>query len=56
MCTDSGAYMANLKCCTVCSSNKLGVSNKTVTEVDEVETVVFERKKTCFKIPNIGLY
>lgn len=48
MCTDSGAYMANLKCCNVCSSNKLGVLNKTETEVDEVEVIVFERKAIIF--------
>lgn len=40
--------MANLKCCNVCSSNKLGVSNKTETEVDEVEVIVFERKAIIF--------
>ena len=44
MCLDSGAYMANLKCCCECQSNQVSVLNKTVLEDDGVEVTVFERK------------
>lgn len=43
MCTDSGAYMANLKSCSKCQSNKLEVTNKSVAENGDEELVTFER-------------
>lgn len=42
ICTDSGAYMANLKSCCNCQSNHLEISNKTVSDDDGVEVVIFE--------------
>lgn len=47
---DTGAFMANLKFCCNCQSNRLECSNKITSEVDGVEVVIFERK---LKHPNI---
>jgi len=44
MCLDSGAYMANLKCCCKCQSNQVSVLNKTISEDGGIEVTVFERK------------
>jgi hypothetical protein len=43
MCTDTGAYMANLKSCSQCQSNKLEVTNKSVADDEVEELVTFER-------------
>ena len=49
MCTDTGAYMANLQSCSECKSNKLEVTNKSVAEEGDEELVTFERTliKNC---------
>jgi hypothetical protein len=49
MCLDSGAYMANLKCCCKCQSNQVSVLNKTISEDDGIEVTVFERKFSVHK-------
>lgn len=44
MCTDVGAYMANLKACSMCQCNSLKTLNKSTIEDNGVEIVTFERK------------
>lgn len=39
--------MANLKSCCNCQSNYLEISNKTISDDDGVEVVMFERKRSC---------
>jgi len=50
MCTDAGAYMANLKSCSECKSNKLEVTNKSVAEEGDEELVTFERTFIKFAV------
>ena len=44
MCTDSGAYMANLISCASCKGNQLKAVNQTYVEESDVETTTYDRK------------
>jgi len=42
MCTDSGAYMANLISCASCKGNQLKAVNQTYVEESDIETTTYD--------------